>query len=106
MCGRFTLHATGRIKFDTSRQDVAALLVPLFNIAPRQDVLTVMQDGDQRVLLPARWGLIPSFRNQAANSNQRVLNNRTPPPSLPLTTTTLPLCKSQFQFPRKSPPFR
>src|SRR6266540_5648983 len=65
MCGRFTLHATGRIKFDTSRQDVAALLVPRFNIAPRQDVLTVMQDGDQRVLLPARWGLIPSFRNQA-----------------------------------------
>jgi hypothetical protein len=49
----FTLHANGGIKFDASRPDVAALLVPRFNIAPRQDVLTVMQDGDQRVLLPA-----------------------------------------------------
>jgi putative SOS response-associated peptidase YedK len=64
MCGRFTLSSPGRIKFDLSRDAAAPLLVPRFNIAPSQDVLTILPDDNQRVLVPTRWGLIPSWSKE------------------------------------------
>ncbi len=65
MCGRFTLRHPSRIKFDAKRQTPPPLFEPRFNIAPSQDILTVMADGDERVLVPARWGLIPSWSKEA-----------------------------------------
>lgn len=65
MCGRFTLRHPSRIKFDAKRQTPPPLFEPRFNIAPSQDILTVMSDGDQRTLVPARWGLIPSWSKEA-----------------------------------------
>lgn len=63
MCGRFTLGSPGRIKFDL-RQLPPPLFAPRFNIAPSQDVLTSMCDGNARALVPARWGLIPSWSQE------------------------------------------
>lgn len=65
MCGRFTLRHPGRIKFDAKRETPPPLFEPRFNIAPSQDVLTVMSDGGERTLVPARWGLIPSWSKEA-----------------------------------------
>jgi putative SOS response-associated peptidase YedK len=64
MCGRFTLRSPGRIKFDAKRETPPPLLAPRFNIAPSQDVLTVMSDDSHRALVPARWGLIPSWSKE------------------------------------------
>jgi len=64
MCGRFSLRSPGRIKFDGKRQTPPPLFVPRFNIAPSQDVLTVMADSDERTLVSARWGLVPSWSQE------------------------------------------
>jgi putative SOS response-associated peptidase YedK len=64
MCGRFTLRSPGRVKFDGSRKAPPPLFAPRFNIAPSQDVLTIMPDENERVIVTARWGLIPSFSNE------------------------------------------
>lgn len=53
MCGRFTLRSPGRIKFDGKREAPPPLWVPRFNIAPSQDVLTVMGDDGARIMVPA-----------------------------------------------------
>lgn len=64
MCGRFTLR-----KFD--RRKIAALdycdlehLVPRYNIAPSQDVLTVVQHASRREAKFLQWGLIPSWSKE------------------------------------------
>lgn len=64
MCGRFTLRSPGRVKFDLKREALPTLFAPRFNIAPSQEVLTVMSDDGERTLLPARWGLIPSWSKE------------------------------------------
>jgi len=79
MCGRFTLRSPGRIKFDAKRQIPPPLFVPRFNIAPSQDVLTVMSDGGARALVPARWGLIPSWSQEPKgiiNARSETLNEK------------------------------
>jgi len=64
MCGRFTLRSPDRIKFELKRRANALLFLPRFNIAPSQEVLTVMSDGGERTLLAVRWGLIPSWSKE------------------------------------------
>lgn len=64
MCGRFTLRSPSRIKFDVRREAPPGLFAPRFNIAPSQDVLTVMSDDGARALVPATWGLIPSWSQE------------------------------------------
>jgi putative SOS response-associated peptidase YedK len=69
MCGRFTLRAVDRLmaKFDTQnwrglvkRPD----LIPRFNIAPTQDVLTVTESRGERAFAMMVWGMIPSWSSQ------------------------------------------
>jgi len=79
MCGRFTLRSPGRIKFDVNRKAPPPLLLPRFNIAPSQDVLTVMSDRGERTLVPARWGLIPSWSKEPKgfiNARSETLNEK------------------------------
>ena len=79
MCGRFTLRSPGRIKFDGKGETPPPLFVPRFNIAPSQDVLTLMADSDERTLVPARWGLIPSWSQEAKgiiNARSETLNEK------------------------------
>jgi putative SOS response-associated peptidase YedK len=65
MCGRFTLTTTdtGKLKdtFDISDVRVDDIQ-PRYNIAPTQNILTVVADSDdKRYLGSMRWGFIPSW---------------------------------------------
>ena len=57
MCGRFTLrNLQGRkLEWILTR----AGWVPRYNIAPTQNILVVMPDGEQKEVVSLRWGLIP-----------------------------------------------
>jgi putative SOS response-associated peptidase YedK len=78
MCGRFNL---------TSPQDIEARfgfldwhekrIEPRFNIAPSQDILTIVRDAEQRpTALWARWGLVPFWANGSANRRPPPINAR------------------------------
>jgi len=61
MCGRFTLKSPGRIKFDRVDGSNLPPLFPRYNIAPSQNVLTVVQHDGEREAAFLQWGLIPSW---------------------------------------------
>jgi len=62
MCGRFAIYSSpGRIRnhFATVNQ---LNFGPHFNIAPAQTVPVIREENhDKRTVIPARWGLIPSW---------------------------------------------
>ena len=64
MCGRFTLRSPGRIKFDRARNSHLPSLVPRYNIAPSQEVLTITESRGRRELCSFVWGLIPSWSKE------------------------------------------
>src|SRR5262245_38778046 len=75
MCGRFTVTSTPkrlreRFALSAEPDDVA----PRYNIAPTQPVL-VIPNRTQRLLRPARWGLIPHWAKDASSGN-RMINAR------------------------------
>lgn len=67
MCGRFVRHSNvhklaelvGALVFE---EDTAAAS---YNIAPSQDILNAHTRGDERVLEPMRWGLVPRWARDA-----------------------------------------
>ena len=61
MCGRFTLKSPGRMKFDRIDHSNSPALLPRYNIAPSQNVLTVLQHDGVREAAFLQWGLIPSW---------------------------------------------
>jgi putative SOS response-associated peptidase YedK len=77
MCGRFTLKTpAGAIvsEFNLRRLDVE--LRPRFNIAPSQDVLVVLLDGDGSPRgTHFRWGLVPFWAKDPRIGN-RLINAR------------------------------
>ena len=65
MCGRFTLKEPKKVKLkDITLADFIDL-IPRFNIAPSQDVLTVVQRGSDREATFMQWGLIPFWSQEA-----------------------------------------
>lgn len=60
MCGRFTLKKPGGIRANGFKYDVGTL-TPRYNIAPSQEVLTILERGSQRETTFVQWGLIPSW---------------------------------------------
>lgn len=76
MCGRFVLISSVA---DLQRALQATQLVmdlhPSFNVAPRQDVLAVVRDGDDRRMTWLRWGLIP-FWAKDPTIGDRLINAR------------------------------
>ena len=75
MCGRFSLTAdlgelASRFEFDDNRLD----LEPNFNVAPTQNVLTVIGGEDRRGGF-MRWGLIPHWA-KTASIGSRMINAR------------------------------
>ncbi len=72
MCGRFTLKTPERIRLPNYHSAFPALK-PRYNIAPSQDVLTVVQRGSSPEATLLQWGLIPSWSKEAkAIINARV----------------------------------
>lgn len=74
MCGRFTL--TTDINTIARVFQVAPSLQtgPRYNIAPTQNVVTVMQNGERHLDL-LRWGLIPSWAKEESIGS-RMINAR------------------------------
>ena len=77
MCGRFTLRTDLRHLEKTFQFDGGPDLSPRFNIAPTQNVAAIRlnQETDQRELVFLRWGLIPSWAEDAKIGN-RLINAR------------------------------
>lgn len=63
MCGRFTLTTSKeRLEFRFQLANMYEIdHQPRFNIAPTQNVLAVVSDGEKNRAGQLRWGLIPSF---------------------------------------------
>jgi len=74
MCGRYTL--TIDIKTIAEKFGVPATLEtsPRYNIAPTQEVVTVMRNGTSHLAL-LRWGLIPSWAKDESIGS-RMINAR------------------------------
>ena len=77
MCGRYSQTQSGKTIADAFQLAAAPTLTPRYNIAPTQDVSTVLatleQPSRQHHLL--RWGLIPSWAKDKAMGN-RLINAR------------------------------
>jgi putative SOS response-associated peptidase YedK len=72
MCGRFTLHSSGKIVGSHFGLAEEPTLFPRYNIAPTQQVAAVRAS---RQLVPLRWGLVPSWADDLSIGN-RLLNAR------------------------------
>lgn len=64
MCGRFTLKTPERIKFEALNTYDPDDLVPRYNIAPSQNVLTILERNSEREATFLRWGLIPFWSKE------------------------------------------
>lgn len=64
MCGRFTLKTPERVKFDALHTYDPDDLVPRYNIAPSQNVLTILERDSEREATFLRWGLIPFWSKE------------------------------------------
>lgn len=76
MCGRFTLTADIQTVAQKFHATAPASLqsVPRYNVAPTQDVVAVMNDGERHLEL-LRWGLIPSWAKEESVGS-RMINAR------------------------------
>lgn len=64
MCGRITLRTLEgrRLEWVATR---IGTIVPRYNIAPSQEVLTILPDGERKEVRSIRWGLIPWWSKEA-----------------------------------------
>lgn len=61
MCGRFTRNYTwAQIYSMYSLTSVPSNVEPNFNVCPTDLIDVVARGGDERALIPMRWGLVPS----------------------------------------------
>ena len=70
MCGRFPLTAdiaflAERLHFDPT----GLLFTPSYNIAPGQQILTVLNDGTHSRTGYLRWGLVPSWAKDPSSGH-------------------------------------
>ena len=76
MCGRFTLHTSLKQIEQTFNIDPSDVTVPpSYNVAPTQDVLTVVRHDGRNRLEAMRWGLIPFWAKDPKIGN-RMINAR------------------------------
>jgi putative SOS response-associated peptidase YedK len=76
MCGRFTLHTSLKQIEQTFKLEPSDVtLPPSYNIAPTQQVLTVVRRDGTNHLEAMRWGLIP-FWAKDASIGSRMINAR------------------------------
>ncbi|OHX50931.1 SOS response-associated peptidase [Cytobacillus oceanisediminis] len=60
MCGRFTLTETiEKLQLLFEFEYAEGEVLPRYNIAPSQNILTILGDGKQRIGRQMKWGLVP-----------------------------------------------
>src|SRR5687768_7630114 len=72
MCGRYSLDANPRTIAEHFELVEVPQLLPRFNVAPTQDVPTVILTAQGRQLVPLRWGLVPSWAKDPAIGNKMI----------------------------------
>lgn len=73
MCGRFTLAEPDRGLIETRLGVPAGALAdyrPRYNIAPLQRHFIIVTIYENRVVVPARWGLVPRWSKDASRASQ------------------------------------
>lgn len=79
MCGRFTNKAKPeeiKKEFNVARIDDSVEFEPRYNIAPSQMISAVVErEGEERIVAPFKWGLVPSWAKDAEIGN-RMINAR------------------------------
>ncbi|MBK5287179.1 MAG: SOS response-associated peptidase [Acidimicrobiia bacterium] len=78
MCGRFVQASAPTLLSEQFDVDEIALESPVpasYNVAPRAEILTVLDREDRRLLTSMRWGLIPSWADSMALGD-RMINAR------------------------------
>lgn len=72
MCGRFVRYRASReVAAQLNIEDVTCELEPSYNVAPRQPVAVVMEDG-RRKLATMQWGLIPHWARDDRIANKLI----------------------------------
>jgi putative SOS response-associated peptidase YedK len=65
MCGRFDIHsAIELIAFFFQIDAITFDIVPNYNVAPTQNIPIVINDGKKNILIPSRWGFLPSWTRE------------------------------------------
>jgi putative SOS response-associated peptidase YedK len=90
MCGRFTLRARAKDVGELLQIMDVGELHARYNIAPSQEIAAVRQGAQGRELVPMRWGLIPSWAEDAKIGYQ-LINARSE------TAATKPAFRSAFR---------
>jgi len=73
MCGRFTLMLSPELLSGIYKVPALSSIVPRYNIAPTQEILTVRQRGEgEYYLATARWGLIPHWSKDLAIGSKMI----------------------------------
>jgi len=76
MCGRYTLATSeAALQAEFGLDEIPADYRPRYNIAPGQEVLAVIRDGDRLRAGWLRWGLIPFWAGDPSIGN-RMINAR------------------------------
>ncbi len=75
MCGRFALHADAAILGKALEVAVPETYHPRYNIAPTQTILTLHRVGEERSLVPLRWGLVPAW-SKGPDNRYSMINAR------------------------------
>ncbi len=78
MCGRFTLALTPELArwFEVFGIDLSDLnIVSQYNIAPTNQVMTIVSDGERNQAVPMGWGLVP-FWIKNLNDRSKMINAR------------------------------
>jgi putative SOS response-associated peptidase YedK len=77
MCGRFTLRTPAHQLIELFQTTVFPEIVPRYNIAPTQRIITIRASGDEatREAVWMRWGLIP-FWAKDESIGSRMINAR------------------------------
>lgn len=76
MCGRFTVTADGEtVVAEFGLPDLPFDYRPRYNVAPMQDVLAVIHDGNRRRAGWMRWGLVPAWAEDPSIGS-RMINAR------------------------------
>jgi putative SOS response-associated peptidase YedK len=75
MCGRYTLSTPAGRLAEEFQLDSTVEIPPSYNVAPTQQVATVIEDEEGRRLEMLRWGLVPSWADDP-DIGARMINAR------------------------------
>lgn len=76
MCGRFTIYSPPELIQSYFELSELYPFIPSYNVAPSQMVLAIRENNNhQRVGLPLRWGLVPSWMKEE-NISTKLINAR------------------------------